>query len=125
MISNYRTLILRGCRYFSAKKPQGITKVVKPSKTKEEEQHERLLAMKEREALTKWLEELGNHPPRYMGAFFCGAALPLFLQTYGLIVTPYDDPIFLDHLKRIMALIVGQSVLFVSFFYAELSTFVL
>lgn len=116
MISNLRTGLTRQLRCFFSKKTQPFSKIVKPSKTKEELQNERVLAMKEREAFTKWLEEHGNQPPFYMGLFFSAASLPLFLHTYGLMYTPYDDPMFMEYFHRASAFMVGQSFLFVALF---------
>lgn len=116
MIINCRRAPLTRLLFNFSKKPQPYTKTVKPGKSKEEALEDRVLAMKEREAFTNWLETHGNQSPIYMGAFFCGAALPLFLPAYGLVSTPYDDPLFLEYLHTGTTFLLGQSILFVGFF---------
>lgn len=74
------------------------------------------MVAKQREMISKWIESLGKSPPKLLGPTFCGLAFPLFYFGYCTMVTPYDDPLFLDYLQLVHLSVVAKSALFVSFF---------
>ena len=119
-------VVVRLSRCFSEKDKKQASNVPNYYKTtqtttlkKSEEARERKMSSYIKEFMDEWANSQGTSLPRLMGAFFFITGAPYFFIGYDMIMLTYDNPLFIENIKRSLFLTLGQSAFFVLQSYLE------
>ena len=89
------------------------SKVSTHPKTKEEIEKEAKMRAEIREAMEAWAKSQGTVVPKMVAATFIAVTVPSMVMGFVLVMTPYEDPMFLRYLKNSYLMIFAQNVFFV------------
>ena len=91
-----------------------FSKVSAPAKSKEQIEKEKLIRGEIREAMDAWAKKQGLRVPKLLGVTFFAITVPSFIMGFCLVMTPYEDLLFLEYLERSFYLIATQNLFFVA-----------